>query len=1087
MAGFDLTFSAPKSVSVAWALADPETRTLIYDAHQQALAHVIRYAEQHVFHSRSGRNGVVQEDIRGVVATAFDHWDSRTGDPQLHTHVVVMNRAQCVSDGVWRSLDSRGIFKAVVALSEMYNGVLSDYATQALGYGWEPLTRKHSEVAKWEIIGVPEKLQSEFSQRTAAIEDTKNQLVAGFVTAHGRSPSSREVLRLRQQATLMTRPDKHVYPLSDLVDGWRERATGIVPTDPEAWVATLAGRNDLPLLRCGDLSDGMLTDVGRVAVDTVAGRRATFTRSNVFAEVLRQLAGIRFATAGDRMDAAEHTTDLALAQALLISPPDLAHTPATFRREDGTSRFRAKGYETYTTAALLEAEARLVDAGRCLTGPRLTTRLVAEGDDSTTVRPGRRSSAEQASAVAQIVTSGRVVDVLVGPAGTGKSTTMGGLRTAWEHQYGAGSVIGLAPSATAAEVLAEQVGIPTENTVKWVTENTRNTQRLATINTLRADRSRMQPMNRTIALHRQHEQLCAEIRRWSLRAGQLVVVDEASLAGTFTLDALVTHARRTGAKVVLVGDWAQLSPVEAGGAFHLLVHDRDSVPELSDVHRFTHPWERTASVDLRAGVPDTIDTYQGHGRVAGGDRDTMLDQLYEAWRTDVVAGKRSLMIAGDNQTVTELNQRARADRVATGDVQPDGPQTSTGVVIGVGDLVITRQNNRRLAAGSGWVKNGDQWVVTATNTDGTMTVRRSARTQTTPGQIILPAEYVRDHVDLGYATTAHGAQGRTVDTAHAFVTVTTRREVLYVAATRGRDSNMLYVDICYDPDTETAHGPVSLQDAGDVLRQVLTAPGADVSATETIATEWAEQNSLTRLWADYQTLAATALHHRYDDLITTRSGLTVEQVDQVRRSPSYGTVVAALATAQAHGLDVNRALPQLVQARTLADADADDVAAVLHERVTHWACPTSLRRPVAPDRIVGLIPRVDATTDPDVQQALQERQALIERRARELSQDALHARQPWAVQLGNPPTDAVSREHWYRQLDTIATYRERWNITDRDPLGHEERHSIEQATQAQLAERALHTALRRHLQGARLVPRQNAVPEDQPGRMRPEL
>ena len=194
MAGFDLTFSAPKSVSVAWALADPQTQAVIYDAHQQALNHVIAYAEQHVFSSRSGKNGVVQEDIRGVVAAAFDHWDSRSGDPQLHTHVVIMNRAQCASDGIWRSLDSRGLFKATVALSEMYNGVLSDYLTEALGYGWEPQGRKHSATPKWEIAGVPERLQAEFSQRSVGIEDTKNTLVDEFVSRprpvadqHGRS------------------------------------------------------------------------------------------------------------------------------------------------------------------------------------------------------------------------------------------------------------------------------------------------------------------------------------------------------------------------------------------------------------------------------------------------------------------------------------------------------------------------------------------------------------------------------------------------------------------------------------------------------------------------------------------------------------------------------------------------------------------------------------------------------------------------------------------------------------------------------------------------------------------------------------
>ena len=124
MAGFDLTFSPSKWVSVAWALADRETKAEIYVCHRQAIEVVLTYAEREVFHSRSGTNGVVQEDVEGVVAAAFTHWDSRAGDPQLHDHVVVANRAQSVSDGVWRTLDSRGLYKSVVALSELHQGVL---------------------------------------------------------------------------------------------------------------------------------------------------------------------------------------------------------------------------------------------------------------------------------------------------------------------------------------------------------------------------------------------------------------------------------------------------------------------------------------------------------------------------------------------------------------------------------------------------------------------------------------------------------------------------------------------------------------------------------------------------------------------------------------------------------------------------------------------------------------------------------------------------------------------------------------------------------------------------------------------------
>jgi conjugative relaxase-like TrwC/TraI family protein len=878
VAGFDLTFSAPKSVSVAWAVADEAAQGRIYAAHLAALEHVISYAEGHVFSSRSGAGGVVQEDVAGVVAAAFDHWDSRAGDPQLHTHVVVMNRVQ-TSDAVWRTLDSRGLFRSVVGMSEMYNGVLSDYLTHALGWGWEGCGRRHSDVPKYEVTGVPERLREEFSSRSTDIEAAKDILVDAFSTSHGRQPSAREVLQLRQRATLSTRPDKHVRPLADLVEGWRGRTRDVLGAEPVAWVETLAGRNDLPLLRAGDLTQQMLAEAARVTVHTVAEKRATFARSNVFAEVLRQFHGVRFASADDRMAVVERATELAVGQALLISAPELAHTPAAFQRADGTSRFRPRGSEIYTTQDLLDAEARLLDASRSLGGASVSPIVAADVCARILPGTGHPLSADQAAAVAQIVTSGRVVDVLVGAAGTGKSTAMRGTRAAWECEHGPGSVVGLAPSAAAAQVLADVVGIGTENTAKWLTETGRNPLRLAQIDQLRAQLNRASPSLRTRAMLQRARTVTAEVQRWSLRAGQLVIVDEASMAGTFELDALTEQARNAGAKVLLVGDWAQLSPVSAGGAFHLLATDRDDAAALYDVRRFRHEWERTASLDLRDGRADAAQTYVEHGQVEGGDRESMLDLLYDAWRADIRTGKRSLMIAGDSQTVLDLNNRARADRVLAGAVSASGVETASGSLVGVGDSVVTRRNQRGLATGRGWVKNGDQWTVNAVRSDGTVDVRRTNGT----GRAALPAVYVRQHVELGYATTAHRAQGRTVDTAHAFVSATTLREPLYVMATRGRESNRMYVDTINDPDVATSHeSPEELAPA-DVLRYVLANSGADKSATHTITAEWANAHSITRLWAEYDAIARKASEGRHFALVAS-SGLTATEANAVRAS-----------------------------------------------------------------------------------------------------------------------------------------------------------------------------------------------------------
>ena len=231
VAGFDLTFSPRKSISTAWALADADTKATISACHRRAIEVVLTYAEREVFHSRSGKNGVVQEDVEGVVATAFTHWDSRAGDPQLHDHVVVANRARSVSDGVWRTLDSRGLFKSVVVLAELHQGVLADLLTEELGWGWDERSRRHSDQLRCEVTGVPETLLAEFSQRAAAIEERKKVLIPAFVAAHGRQPTTTEIIKLRQRATLETRPAKEHRPLAAMTEEWRQRAERYIGSD----------------------------------------------------------------------------------------------------------------------------------------------------------------------------------------------------------------------------------------------------------------------------------------------------------------------------------------------------------------------------------------------------------------------------------------------------------------------------------------------------------------------------------------------------------------------------------------------------------------------------------------------------------------------------------------------------------------------------------------------------------------------------------------------------------------------------------------------------------------------------------------
>ena len=545
--------------------------------------------------------------------------------------------------------------------------------------------------------------------------------------------------------------------------------------------------------------------------------------------------------------------------------------------------------------------------------------------------------------------------------------------------------------------------------------------------------------------------LRAEEQRWTFRPGQLVVIDEASLAGTLAVDDLVTRATHAGAKVLLVGDWAQLASVDAGGAFGMLVRDRGDglAPELTGVRRFTHEWERTASVQLRLGDTSALDTYGHHGRLVGGTGEDMLDAAYQAWRRDEQAGLQSLLIAGDNTTVTDLNRRARADRVAAGEVEDGGVSLRDGTLAGVGDRIITRDNQRRLVAGTGWVKNGDTWHVQAVHGDGSLTVRRAKG----DGTITLPAGYVAAHVELAYAVTAHRAQGATVDIAHAVVTgATMMREILYGAMTRARAANTAYV--VTDLDEEERH----LRDADDpaptarsVLTTVLRRQGAALSAQETAHAEAEKALSIGQLAAEYDTLHRAAVADRQSALLLSCGVEPTEVAD----SEHLVALAAAVHRADAHGLKPDTVLPKLAAAQPIPN-DADPVR-VLAARVARWTDHTMETAPVARRQrrlIAGLVPAADGVTDPEMQRAMTERDALLEERATEIARRAINERAPWLQTLGAEPTSVARQTQWRRCVEIVAAYRERHDITDTtSPIGDPgfswtQRHDYRQAAQA---------------------------------------
>ncbi len=209
VAGYDLTFSPVKSVSALWAVADPTVVAVIERAHQAAVGDALRFIEEYALFTRTGAQGIRQVNVRGLVAVAFTHRDSRAGDPDLHTHVAVANKVQTL-DGRWLSIDGRVLFKAKVTASETYNTALERHLRDALGvrFAERPGTDPGKRPIR-EIVGVDPGLNQRWSTRRACIDARRGELAVQFQADHGRPPTPVEALHLAQQATLETRDAKH--------------------------------------------------------------------------------------------------------------------------------------------------------------------------------------------------------------------------------------------------------------------------------------------------------------------------------------------------------------------------------------------------------------------------------------------------------------------------------------------------------------------------------------------------------------------------------------------------------------------------------------------------------------------------------------------------------------------------------------------------------------------------------------------------------------------------------------------------------------------------------------------------------------
>jgi hypothetical protein len=435
-----------------------------------------------------------------------------------------------------------------------------------------------------------------------------------------------------------------------------------------------------------------------------------------------------------------------------------------------------EGHQRFTLDAILEEEAALLD----LVDARNDRARLWINDDDTA-----HLSADQKRAVQNIGRSPWLVQPLSAPAGAGKTTSMRALRTAVRRRFH-GTVLVLAPTGQAVDVAVREGAGDQGHTIAKAIQ-------LLHDNTL------------------------------ELGPHTLVVVDEAAMVGTNELRQLLTTTTAAGAKTVLVGDEHQLAPVKArGGMFAQLCTDLPWTQHLSQVWRLRDPNERGASLAVRDGhgnrLRKAVGWYRIHGRLHTGDQIAMAADAHDAYLSDRAAGKDALLICDTTEMADALNHRLHNALTV------EGPALGAGRDhhIRKGDIIISHRNDATVDVRPGpnhhqrgehvsQVRNGNRWRVAGLDA---ATGRIAAERLTDHARAVFDNDYVRNHITLGYAATVHSAQGVTADTSHAIIGETTSRAMAYVAMSRGRDNNHVYIYIREAGEADHEHR--DLLDAAEV-------------------------------------------------------------------------------------------------------------------------------------------------------------------------------------------------------------------------------------------------------------------------------
>jgi conjugative relaxase-like TrwC/TraI family protein len=714
--GFDLTFCAPKSVSLIRAIHGSDVvQKAVADTHATALSEAMEYLAVHAGYTRVHNPGTGEKDLvrlPGVVAIGYQHETSRAGDPHLHTHVIVPNR-QPRADGKLVSIDGTSLYHEARAAGVVYQATLRRELNRSMGVEWAPVD---ASTGMAEVAGIDPASIKAWSQRATQLREWAAD---NLVLVDGAAPTQAQ-LAAAQKATRPAKPEQLAW--AQLRQMWVHDPRGL-GVDRAAHSAARQARR---------AASKAPFDRRRLAEMAAKIDKAAFTRADLVELVGAQLP---IDTERSPREVVEAAVDEV---AMRLTGPRAAH--------------QREGHQRFTLDRILAEEAVLLDLADAR-DPR--TLLWIKDEDTAGL------SADQKQAVETIAAAPWLVCPVSAPAGAGKTTSMCALVAAAHRSRR--RVLVLAPTGKAVDVAVREgagdVGYTVAKALKSLDDGTL-------------------PLNRQT----------------------VVVVDEAGMVGTDELRQLLTTTTAAGVKTVLVGDAHQLAPVKArGGMFAQLCADLPWTQRLSEVWRMRDPQERSASLAVRDGGPApvrrAVEWYRGHDRLHTGDEIAMAHDALQAYRADVADGKDALLVCDTKEMADALNRRLHDETV---DTEAPTVTAARGHRIGVGDLIISRRNDPTLGVYDGTdinkladpVRNGNRWRVFAVDTEHD---RIAARRLDDGARAAFSGDYLREHITHGYAVTVHSAQGVTADATHAVLGENTSRALLYVAMTRGRDTNTAYL------------------------------------------------------------------------------------------------------------------------------------------------------------------------------------------------------------------------------------------------------------------------------------------------------